>query len=120
MPHAVLKGNLSAARVHRELEPIMLRTDDGLILKVEDSLLARNEHIALLDAVVIEGATRHFLVEVDNRDDGVTVRLYRLTDPEKTEGVRRLVAEVARAVLALDPEASLVRTNIPGLGEGKP
>ena len=112
MPHAVITGgNLDLARIHRDLEPWQLREGDTL-LKVGDSFLSRRGTPLLLEALVIEGTQRRFLIEIDGREGSLTVRLYGLTDPEKTPGVRRLVAEVAKRICALAPEARVTRTNL--------
>ena len=114
MPHAVIQGEVSAERVYRDLGEFRERVA-GLVMHVGEAFLARSGHSALIEAVVVEGTTRRFLVEILSRDDGVTVRLYPQTDPEKTPGVRRLLAEVAARVRGLDPGARIVRSNLPDL-----
>jgi len=112
MPHAVIQGgSLDLARIQRELEPFQER-DGDLLLKVSDSFLSRRGTPLLLESLVVESTRRKFLIEIDSREGSLTVHLYTLTDPEKTDGVRRLVAEVARRVCALDPAARIARTNL--------
>lgn len=110
-------GTVDLARIHRELESFQVR-DGDLLLKMGDAFLSRRGTPLLLEALVIEGTSRRFLVQIDGRVGSLTVRLYGLTDPEKTPGVRRMVAEVARRVCALDPGARVSRTNLaPFVGE---
>jgi hypothetical protein len=127
MPHVVITGPIDLARIYREL-PAFEERRGGALLKLRDALLSRSGRTLLLDAVVVEGltraansedapragpgATRRFLVEVDQHRDGLTVRLYPPTDPEKTAGVKRLVARVASHILSLDERARVVRTNL--------
>jgi len=111
VPHAVIVGAVDVERVHRELVPFSERRG-GCILRVTDSYLARAGNRTLLDAVVVEGTTRHFLVEVAGRSDGVTLRLFPLTDPDKTDGVRALMTVLAVRIRALVPGARITHTDL--------
>jgi len=117
MPHVVIEGPIDLSRIHREIAPFEDKYP-GLVLKLRDSFLSRTGSMLLFDAVVVEGTTRRFLVEADAHQGEITVRLYPPTDPEKTPGVKRMVAEVGGRILALEPRARVVRTNLAGL-EGR-
>ena len=111
MPHVVVEGKVTAVRVHLEVEPFEERRE-GVILKLRESFLARSGKMVLLEAIVVEGTTRRFFVAVDEHEASLTVRLFPLTDPEKTDGVKRMLAAVARRVRALDPGARFGKTNL--------
>lgn len=66
------------------------------ILKVVDVYLNRSGHTALVDSVVVEeGRSRAFFVQLAQKDRQITVRLLPATDPDKTDGVKRLLALIA-------------------------
>ena len=111
MPHIVLRGAPSATVIHRELAPFEERAGSA-ILKLREGYLARAGNRLLLEAVVVDGSARRFIVEIDEHGGRVTVRLFCLTDPEKTEGVKQLLAAVARRVLRMAPGATVERTNL--------
>jgi hypothetical protein len=111
MPHVLIEGAIDGGRVHRELAPIDERRGP-VVLKTLESFLARSGRTVLVEAVVVEGVTRRLLVTIEQHRHHMTVRLYNLTDPEKTAGVKLLVARVALAVLALDRGARVTRTNL--------
>ena len=97
MPHVVIEGPITAARVHQDLALFEERRP-GLVMKLLDSYLSRSNRSALLEAVVVEGVARRFLISIEGGEGGVTVRLYPPTDPEKTAGIKQLVAQVGSRV----------------------
>ena len=114
MPHAVITGPVSPELAYRELRPFRLK-DGDVVLKLGEGYLGRTGRQVLFEATAVEGpprVSRRFFVELTSRDDGLTVRLNPLTDTEKTEGVRRLVAAVAARVVALRDEARIERSNV--------
>ena len=67
------------------------------ILKVVDVYLNRSGHTALVDCVVVEaGRSQSFFVQLSQKDRQITVRLLPATDPEKTIGVKRVMALIAK------------------------
>jgi hypothetical protein len=66
------------------------------ILKVVDVYLNRSGRVALVDCVVVEeGRSRTFFVQLSRKDRQITVRLLPATDPDKTDGVKRIMALIA-------------------------
>ena len=113
MPHVVIEGKIEARRVAREVVPLEAR-DRVALYKVREAFLDRSGRHALLDTIVVEGATRRFFISVEEHagEGRVTVRIHQVGDPERTPGVKRAVARVARRLLALDPGARVVATNL--------
>ena len=62
--------------------------------------------------MVERGYVRKFYLKLHQHQESLTVKLDPMTDPEKTDGVRRLVAIIAERILAAVPEARVARTNI--------
>jgi hypothetical protein len=49
---------------------------------------------------------------ISGRDDGVVVRLYPKIDIEKTEGVKKVLVELAKQLIATFPELRIGETNL--------
>ncbi len=113
MPHVVLRGDISLADFHAGFEPFA-GEHNGVILKVTDAFLHHEGTIVLLEALVVDRRPKGFLVLLDRRGDQTTVRLYPRTDPEKCDGVRRLLAIVAERLLRTSPGAEVGVTNLSG------
>jgi hypothetical protein len=101
----VIEGPLDLSQAGREFRPIVQR-DGNDILKVERLYLSTDGEEGLLDTLVVEaGHRQRFFIQVRLREGGgATVRLLPLTDPEKTDGVRRALARVAAWLRGLRPD----------------
>lgn len=83
------------------------------ILKVVDLYLNRSGSTALVDCVAVEeGRSQSFFVQLSQKDRQITVRLLPATDPEKTTGVKRLLAHIARQLLAASGGGRFGKTNL--------
>jgi len=49
---------------------------------------------------------------ISGRDDGVVVRLYPKINVEKTEGVKKILVELAKQMMATFPELRIGETNL--------
>jgi hypothetical protein len=112
MPHVVLKGAVDLRSVFEGLRPLMVRLPNG-VLKTEVAYIAHDARAILVEALAIEGPSRtRFLAMLGARDDGLVVRLYPGWDVPKTDGVKRVLAELAKAVMADHPGLSVGETNL--------
>jgi len=112
MPHVVIDGPASVDRFFQEFQPILDRSN-GRILKARDVFINQGRRSALVESTVVEGGgTQVFFVHVSQGEGAVTVRLLPATDPEKTDGVKRLLAIIARKVLEQDPSCKYGKTNL--------
>lgn len=111
MPHVVLEGRITIDDAALAFEPFVAR-DGDLIIKAERFYREKGARAALIETVVVEaGHTQKFFIQLSSRDTGLTVRLEPLTDPEKSPGVRRALAQVAHR-LRIASGAAYGRTNI--------
>lgn len=103
MPHVVVVGAGDLRGFAQGFAPIEERDQTGIRRTAEVFVSTRGTRV-LIEAVVAEtGKTQRFFVSVSTSDQGATVRLEPLTDPDKTAGVKRLLAAVAvRLVLHFD------------------
>ncbi len=127
MPHVVIEGRVDLRAWASDFEPVLLRKG-GDVLRVDQSYLEAGGRSLLLEALVVEsGRKLPFYIKISCHERGsATLRVDPLTHPERSEGVRALVAHVAALLLARTPGARLGSANVvlpslgaQGLGRGK-
>jgi hypothetical protein len=112
MPHIVLEKANNVKACYDAIEPMVQPVEKG-ILKITDKYLDYRENSALLESIVVEnGKPQNFFIQLSNKGDAVTVRLLPLTDPEKTNGVKTLMAIVAKKIKDSNPEIIYGKTNL--------
>ena len=112
MPHVVLNGKVSVENIFEELKPLLIRNQNS-ILKTTDVYLEREKNVILIDSLAIDDDKKIvFLAMISGRDDGVVVRLYPKIDIEKTEGVKKVLVELANQLIATFPELRIGETNL--------
>ncbi len=108
----VLTGEVSVENIFNRLPPLFVR-DAALILRTTDLYLERGKKAILVESLAVEArAKTNFLAMISGRKDGVVVRLYPQLDIEKTDGVKQLLAEIAKQVKRLFPELNVAETNL--------
>ncbi|MGK2906307.1 MAG: hypothetical protein ACSLFH_08195 [Desulfuromonadales bacterium] len=112
MPHVVLE-NINSARVALESVVLFTTRIDGGVLKVTDKYLNSGQNKALVESLAIENdSNQTFFVELSQKKTSLTVRLLPLTDPEKTPGVKMIMAMLARQIKEANPGVSYGKTNL--------
>ena len=112
MPHVVLNGKAAIENIFKELKPLMIRNQNS-ILKTTDVYLEREKNVILIDSLAVDADKKTvFLTMISGRDDGVVVRLYPKVDVEKTEGVKKILSELAKQLIATFPELKIGETNL--------
>lgn len=112
MPHVVLEGSADLASLGQALEPFMERSENR-VLKTTRIYVAQDGTSLLLDALSVEEDRQiPFFVLVDEREDGLVVRLHPRSDVEKTDGVKQLLASVALRLVDAEPGLSVGETNL--------
>jgi len=112
VPHVVLNGQVSVESIFEELEPLFIRNENS-ILKTTDIYLEREKNAVLIDSLAIDADKKTvFLAMISGRDDGVVVRLYPKVDVEKTEGVKKILVELAKQLIVTFPEFKVGETNL--------
>jgi hypothetical protein len=112
MPHVVLEEALDLGVACQAIKLETLRSGSE-ILRVVDVYLDRAGRTALVDCVVVEaGRSQPFFVQLSQKDRQITVRLLPATDPEKTVGVRRVMALIARQIHAATAGSRYGKTNL--------
>jgi hypothetical protein len=112
MPHVVINGNIRVQDIFEKLEPIFLKLEDGLI-KSSEKFISQSKMAMIVKTLAIEkGNKLSYFVQVNNRDDGVVIRLYPDFDIPKTFGVKKSLAEIAKLILKGNEELSIGKTNL--------
>jgi hypothetical protein len=112
LPHVVLNGKVAVENIFRELKPLFIRKQNR-ILRTSDVYLEREKRAILIDSLAIEAEKKTvFLAMISGRDDGVVVRLYPKIEVEKTEGVKMILAELAKQLTVTFPEFNVAETNL--------
>ncbi len=113
MPHVVIRGELDLAAFARDFKGLLLR-ESGDVLRADTVYLERGQRSALVAALVVEaGRKLPFYITISCHDRGTTtIRIDPLTHVERSQGVRRLVAELAATLLERMPGATISVTNL--------
>jgi hypothetical protein len=112
IPHVVVEGILKTADIFKDLEQIFIK-EEGNIIRTSNTYLSKDEETILIETLVIEqGAKHQFFAIISQRDDGIVVRIYPGTDVEKTNGVKRSLAELGKQVLGKFEGTKIGKTNL--------
>jgi hypothetical protein len=85
---------------------------DSSIIKLIDVFVNKNNDKALITALTIDDLHQEFIIELDVKESSSTLRLFPMTDPQKTASIKTALGLVASFILYMSPNARIVRTNI--------
>jgi hypothetical protein len=112
MPHVVIEEAPALATACQSIELSVVRSGSE-ILKVVDIYVNRSGRIALIDCVAVEeGRSQTFFVQLSQKDRQITVRLLPATDPEKSNGVKRVMAMIAKQIHEATIGSRFGKTNL--------
>ena len=112
MPHVVIEDADDLGITCQGLQLTTVRNGSE-ILKVVDVYLNRSSRTALVDCVVVEaGRSQSFFVQLSQKDRQITVRLLPATDPEKTTGVKLVIALIATQLHESTAGSRFGKTNL--------
>ncbi len=115
MPHLKIRTRTRATELFERLAPFTEQDALGTH-KLLDRFIDHAGEQVLLELLVAEGGSRprHFFAAVKERDGILVLRCFPLTDPEKTDGVRRLLARTAARILDLCEDAEMAGGTLDG------
>jgi len=112
MPHIVLENINSTQEAFEAVEPFSNKIEGG-ILKVMDKYINANGQTSLIESLAIEnGNNQSFFIQLTQKKSSLTVRLLPLTDPEKTNGVKTIMAIIAKQIKDTNPDISYGKNNL--------
>lgn len=112
MPHVVLNGTVNLDDIFNKFKGVLIRNEQ-CILKTDNIYINRDKTAIIIEALAIEmGIKNSFLAMVGRRDDGVVVRIYPVIEVEKTSGVKKILSEIAKQILAALTQLEIGETNL--------
>lgn len=112
MPHIVLENINDTKKAYEAVTPFAEKTEGG-ILKVMDKYINAKEQSVLVESLAIEnGVNQNFFVQLSPKKSSLTVRLLPLTDPEKTKGVKNIMALLAKQIKDTDQNITYGKNNL--------
>ncbi len=112
MPHVVLNGSVNFDDILNKFKGVFMRHEQG-ILKTDTIYMSRDKTAILIESLAIEKSVKNsFLTLISLRNDGVVVRIYPGIEVEKTSGVKNILSEIAKQLLALFPQLKIGETNL--------
>lgn len=110
MPHVVFDKKIDLLEFSKQFQPIIKR--DSGIIKLSDVYVNKNNDKALITALTIDDIHQEFIIELDAKENSSTLRLFPMTDPQKTPSVKIALGLIASFILHMSPNARIIRTNI--------
>ncbi|MCP4716453.1 MAG: hypothetical protein GY868_15135 [Deltaproteobacteria bacterium] len=112
MPHIVIEGPVDFKAFLAVYEPCDFQSV-GEVLRLQNSYISKAEDAVLIEAIAVEqGPANRFLVQAVRKEGKLTVKCYPGTDPEKTPGVKKILAIVAKKIKDLDPQIAYGSSNL--------
>ncbi len=112
MPHIVLEKASSVQECYDVIGQMVEKIEVG-ILKITDKYINEQKTSALLESVAVEKSKpQNFFIQLSSKEEAVTVRLLPLTDPEKTNGVKKLMGLVAHKIKKSNSNITYGKTNL--------
>lgn len=112
MPHVVLQGEITPEDIWLAFEPEEF-TEGGNRFKAEEAFLSSGKDTVLIRSLTVErGFTKTFNVRFLLKEGKLTIGLEKLTMPDASEGVKRLIGLYAWKILQSAPEVTIASTNI--------
>ena len=112
MPHIVIEGTPNLETFFETYTPSVHPQPNGA-LKLLHIFINREKNCLLIEALAAEGGPpNRFFVQILQHDHKTTVKIYPGTDPEKTIGVKKILALVAHRFIQDFDETSYGTTNL--------
>jgi uncharacterized protein YlaN (UPF0358 family) len=112
LPHVVLNGEVEIENIFRNIEPLFIKNENE-ILKIIKIYMDQLKKSILFESLAIEkGKKTQFFGMLSKREDGLVVRIYPGFEIEKTDGVKRILAEIAKNLIEKFPRLKIGETNL--------
>jgi hypothetical protein len=112
MPHIVLNGKITIDHIFTNLKPIFIKQDTGII-KTTNHFISKDKTEMLVDSLSIESNKNYrFFALINSRADGIVIRIFPGLEIEKTPGVKKILVEIAKQVLSINPDLAIGKTNL--------
>ena len=109
MPHIVLDKSLNLFDFSILFKPLFQKSP---LIKINDMYVDTRGTSALLNTIVIDNSHHEFLIQLITNKDKTTIRLYPLTDPEKTDAVKQSLANLYFEIRRCYPDVKVIKSNL--------
>jgi len=109
MPHIVLNKSLNLFDFSILFKPLFQKSP---LIKIQDMYIDTRGSNALLNTVVIDDSHHEFFIQIMANKDKTTIRLYPLTDPEKTDAVKQSLANICLEIQKHYPDMKVIKSNL--------
>ena len=110
MPHIVFEGKIDFKKISKNFAPIIIKSKS--LIKIKEMFLNSKNQSALFSVVVIDEFHQEFFVQVLTNNKKSTVRLFPLTDPKKTNSVKKAMILIYQLIQRNNPELKITKTNL--------
>ncbi len=109
MPHIVIDRQIDLFDFSQKFTPIFQKSP---LIKIQTIFVEKNGFTALLPTIVIDVDHREFFITISTTKNKTTIRLYPLTDPEKTDSVKKSLALIYEQIKNHYPDISITKSNL--------
>jgi len=110
LPHVVFSRKIDLLDLSKNFTAIFQK--NPILIKISTIFVQNNGLSAILPTIVIDNMHREFLIEISTTKLKTTIRLYPLTDPDKTDGVKSSLALLTKYLLVVYPDLKITKSNI--------
>ena len=110
LPHVVFSRKIDLLVLSKNFTGIFQK--NPILIKISAIFVQNNGLSAILPTIVIDNMHREFLIEISTTKLKTTIRLYPLTDPDKTDGVKSSLALLTKYLLVVYPDLKITKSNI--------
>ena len=110
LPHVVFSRKIDLLDLSKNFTGIFQK--NPILIKISAIFVQNNGLCAILPTIVIDNMHREFLIEISTTKLKTTIRLYPLTDPDKTDGVKSSLALLTKYLLVVYPDLKITKSNI--------
>lgn len=82
------------------------------LIKIKEIFLDPDKQNALFSTIVIDEFHQEFFIQVLTNKEKTTVRLLPLTDPKKTDSVKKAMVLISQLIKTNSPELKITKTNL--------
>lgn len=109
LPHIVLNKEVDLFEFSRSFLPYFQKSP---LIKISNIYVENNGLTALLRVVVIDELHQEFFIQISTGTKKTTIRLLPLTDPEKTDSVKRSISLVYCQLQKFDSSLVVTKSNL--------
>ena len=109
MPHIVLDKSLNLFDFSALFSPIFQKSP---LIRIQNMYIESKVTSALCSVVVIDDSHHEFFIQLLSGKDRTTIRLLPLTDPVKTDSVKKSLALICLQIQKHYPQMSITKSNL--------